>query len=271
MFARVRLESTIMPSSNNPSVSLATRRWLDRLAQEGILLDPESRNLVERAINKCSRENPAGLVHDLARDLGAQSDLALLAGSVSEVFYAVCSLTDDLQDGDAEAYLGPISPALGLNVQSHLLCLVAVRAGELAREIGGEAGMDLVVDIYRTGAAMLNGQRMEIARDPWNIKVYETVARLSAGEQFSTHLALGALAAHADPAPWRRLGRAYGTLLQLVADHESADLRLAKLPADDVKELWSRLTAELERDSLGLGDHAHEHTLRLLKRCPRDL
>jgi hypothetical protein len=258
-----------MPASNNPSVGLATRRWLERLERERILLDPISRNLIERAVTKCLRVSPAGLVHDLARDLGARPDLAVLAGSVSEVFYAVCSLTDDLQDGDTEDYLGPISPALRLNIQSHLLCLVAVRAGELAREIGGEAGMDLVVDVYRTGAAMLNGQRMELIRDPWNAEVYETVARLSAGEQFGTHVALGALAARVDPAPWRHLGRAYGTLLQLVADYESADPRLTELPAGDVKDLWSRLTGELERDSLGLGDHAHEQALRLLKRCPR--
>jgi len=259
-----------MQLSNNPAVDLSTRRWLDRLVTEGELLDTASRAIMDRAITRCLKVSPGGLVHDLARGLNASPTLALLAGSVSEVFYAVCSLTDDLQDGDAEQYLGPISPALALNVQSHLLCLVAVRANELETEIGSDRSGQLVLDVYRTGAAMLLGQRMEIARDPWTVGVYETVARLSAGEQFGTHLAIGAAAARVDTAPWRQLGRSYGTLLQLVADRESRDPRLEVFPAQEVRDLLSRLIRELERDSCGLGDQAHEHAQKLVARCHCD-
>ena len=233
------------------------------------MLDDPSRRLMERAIAKCLKVTPGGLVHDLARDLGARPELALLAGSVSELFYAVCSLTDDLQDGDAEPYLGSIAPALALNVQSHLLCLLAVRADEMVQALGTVECRGLVVEIYRTGAAMLHGQRMELVRDPWTVETYEAVARFSAGEQFGMHLVLGALAAGVDPEPWLRLGRSYGSLLQLVADNESRDPRLEALAADEVAALRDRLTRELERDSLGLGDRARDHAQRLMERCQR--
>jgi len=260
---------SMVPSSNGPAVDLSTRKWLDGLVIEGALLDAASRSLMERAITKCLRVTPCGLVHDVARGLGAPPDLALLAGSVSEVFYAVCSLTDDLQDGDAEPYLGPIPPALAWNMQSHLLCLLAVRANELASKLKETRRRDLVTKIYATGAAMLLGQRLELTRDSWTIETYEKVARLSAGEQFGLHLLLGALAADVEPEPLRRWGRAFGTLLQLVADVESQDSRLVRFPTEERGELCSRLTRELERASLGLEDRVREHAQWLIARCHR--
>ena len=253
-----------MPSSglsnNSPSVGLATRAWLGRLSQEGMLLDRQSWDPIQRALDKCRQVSPAGMVHDLALRLGASAERALLAGSVSELFYAACSLTDDLQDGDTDAYLGDLPFALRLNAQSHLLCLVAARVRDLS--------LDLVADIYRTGAAMLTGQRIEISRDPWNVEAYEKVARLSAGEQFGTHLSLAAIAAGKDEAPWRQFGRAWGMLLQLVADREARDPRLLSLDEREVGDLWQRSTEDLRQASFPLGEMVQEQVKGLLERCP---
>jgi hypothetical protein len=232
---------------NNPAVNLATRRWLGAQAREGELLDRPCWNTIQKAIDKCKPNNPGGMVHDLALELGAASEAALVAGSIAEMFYAVCSFTDDIQDGDADAYLPGVPLSLQLNAQSQLLCIIAVRVRELGPLIGDRAADDIALDLYRTGAAMLTGQHLEITREPWNAGSYERVARLSAGRQFGHYYFVAAATGGADREPWVELGRCLGALMQLIIDRESNDERLLQLPGPDIEQLETTFTGELDR------------------------
>jgi hypothetical protein len=237
------------------------------ISSHSTLLDDASRELILIALDNCRATSPCGMVFDHAISLGATTDKALLAASVSELFYGVCSYTDDLQDGEADDYMNDVSFALRLNTQAHLFCLVAVRARELAVNMAEMTGLEMVVGIYRTGAAMLNGQRMEIVRDTWNVETYEVVGRRIAGDQYGAQLSLAACAAGVDPGNWARFGHAFGTLLQLVVDKETGDERLLVLENSDIEVLKKRLTAELKEVIFPLGAAAEKFTEALLKRC----
>ncbi len=208
------------------------------------------------------------MVFDLSVSLGARLDTALMAGSVAEMYYSVCSLTDDIQDGEVDDYLGDVSFSLQINAASHLLCLIAVRAEEFSQSLDIEDGSAIVSRLYRTGAAMLNGQQMEIIRDPWNVETYETVALLSAGEQFGSYHWLAAIAADVPTRPWAEFGRAFGALLQYVTDHESNDSRLTALPRDDALSLQSRMINRLESSAVAIGDEAQQRVQDIVDRCP---
>lgn len=236
-------------------------------AREEEVLDFGSLALMEKSIAECLRVNPAGMVHDLAIDLGASSEIALLTASVVEMFYAVCSLTDDIQDGDATAYLGDASLALQINTLTHLLCLVAVRCQELEVLLESRRGSEIVTEVYRVGATMLTGQRMEIERSPWKIEQYERVARMSAGVQYGLYFQLAAACAEVEEVAWIEFGRAFGALLQLVSDMESEDLRLTVLDRGDTASLKICLIHELRDVAVPLGDFAILLGEGLIQRC----
>ncbi len=265
---RKKFVSKLRSSPNNPAVGLTTRRWLNRNARDNIILDHRSLGILERSLQRCARVNPGGMVFDLAVSLGARLDTALMAGSVAEMYYTVCSLTDDIQDGEVDDYLGDVPFPLQINAASHLLCLIAVRAEDFSRSLDIEDGSAIVSRLYRTGAAMLNGQHMEIIRDPWDVETYEKVALLSAGEQFGSYHWLAAIAAGAPVRPWTEFGRAFGALLQYVTDHESNDSRLTTLPRDDVLALRSRMIDRLESSAFDLGDEAQQRVREIVDRCP---
>ena len=252
---------------NTPAVGLETRRWLYKKAREEDVLDLGSLTLIEKSIAKCARVSPAGMVHDLAIHLGAPSETALLTASVVEMFYAVCSLTDDIQDGDATAYLGDVPLPLQINALTHLLCLVAVRCQDLEALIKSRRSSEIVTEVYRVGATMLTGQRVEIERSPWKIEQYERVARMSAGVQYGLYFQLAAECAEAEEVAWIDFGRAFGTLLQLASDMESEDLRLTVLDKNDTVFLKDGLIRELRDVAAPLGDFAVLLAEGLVRRC----
>lgn len=230
---------------SNPEVGLVTRKWLVALSVQGQLLDQVTLELLLRVIDSCRSTSPCGTVCYLTRKLNPSSQLALVAGSISELFYAVCSYTDDLQDGDTDSYLSDVPTAIKLNIQAHLNCLVAVRGADLTCELKSNEGLEMIVDIFKTGAKMLNGQRKEIERKAWTIEQYEEVGRRIAGDQYGTQLRLAAVAAGVNPSSWAALGLAYGTLLQLVVDFESKDPRLFVFAPHEIARLQNKLSDEL--------------------------
>jgi hypothetical protein len=253
---------------NNPAVGLATRTWLGVQAETGKILDPACRRLVQRVLDKVRGIHPGGLAHGLALELGAASERALLVGSICELFYAACSVTDDLQDGDTDAYLGDLPMSLRINAQAQLLGLVAVRLHELARLLPAEEGRDLMAEPYRVFAIMLTGQQLELTRDPWDVTTYEIVARLSAGEQFGLYASIAARAAGAPAEPWVAFGRCLGTALQIAADIESADERFVGLPRDPVADFVQRVEGELVDSAKATGlAFAIDHAEGIVQRC----
>jgi hypothetical protein len=257
-----------MHCNNNPAVGLETRRWLNRVP----VFEPsedEGLELIARVIDQNSSVHPGGMVMDTAISLGARHSAALIAGSISEMFYSVSSLTDDIQDGDTEGYLKDVKLPILLNIQSQLLCLIAVRAADLTEEIGASRTHDLTVVIYQTGAHMLTGQHCEINRTVWNGEIYHRVAELIAGEQFGLYMKLAAFAAcHGDVERFAHLGRTYGTLLQYVVDTETSDSRLDIVDTVVLSDIKRRLAAELSFLSRALVmESARKPFDGLIRRC----
>jgi hypothetical protein len=255
---------------NNPAVNLENRRWLEHLSRDGVLVDKVSCESLTRIVGNGIKNNPSGLVFELAWATGATRDSAMMAACASELFFAVCSYTDDLQDGDSAAYLPDLSLAVQLNLQAHLFCLLTIRVNELASRPDVSRKTDIVNDLYRAGAAMLTGQRWEIVRDEWNLQVYEDVARRIAGDQYGIHFRLAAFAADSDLEQWHAFGKAYGSLLQLVVDNETGDERLLVLGEVQWRRLLSRLVADLEEASTPLDEMSRKYAKALLRRCPKD-
>jgi len=253
---------------NNPAVSLCTRAWLGEISESRTLLDAECRLLLQPVLDKVKAVHPGGLVFSLARELGVDEERAFVAGSVCEMFYAACSVTDDLQDGDTDAYFGAVPMPLRINAHAQLLSLVAVRLAELVETLEPEQRCALMLEPYRTLSIMLTGQRLELTRDPWDIAAYERVARLSAGEQFGTYFRIAVAPAGLSADPWVEYGRSFGALLQMVTDAETGDTRLLGLPRDQSVRLGECLIIEVSRGANGSATMLlDELTKGLVKRC----
>lgn len=259
----------MIPRSNTPAVNLANRKWLGELAREGVLLDLPSKEHLIRILARCKSHSPCGLVFDVAQHLGARRHNAMGAACVSELFFAVCSYTDDIQDGDASGYFESVPPAIHINLMAQLFCLVTVRLSDWVTAMGPPVDMSLVRAIFGAGASMLTGQRQEIIREPWDSGTYEEVARRIAGDQYSVFFRLAACAAGCAPERWTLLGRAYGTLLQLVVDQETGDERLFVIEEEERGRLENKLVDELMEASATLGTAADRITRALLQRCSK--
>jgi hypothetical protein len=258
----------VLPFLNNPAVSRCTRAWLGEISETGTLLDAECRLLIQPVLDKVRGVHPGGLVFSLSRELKVDEPRALVAGSVCEMFYAACSVTDDLQDGDTDAYFSDVPMSLRINAQVQLLSLVAVRLAELVETLDPGMRCALMLEPYRTLAIMLTGQRLELVRDPWDIATYERVARLSAGEQFGTYFRIAAAVADVEPASFVEYGRSFGTLLQIIADDETDDSRLRSLPVDRVTSFSRTVANDLSDYSCGhAASFLNELTRGVVKRC----
>lgn len=251
----------------NPAIGLENRKWLVKMSADNYFLDDISRDIIIRVLDKCRKYSPCGTVYEIAMSCGSTKEMAEKGAAISEMFYALCYFTDDIQDGDTDEYMYDVPFSIRLNTQAQMLCLMVKRVQEMARKMAPKDGLEMVVDIYGTGAAMLNGQRKELARAPWNIEVYEEVARLSAGEQYAVHFGLAARAAGAETEVWRRFGRAFGTLLQVVVDAETGDERLTMLEAEKVVVLKKKAIAELKEASIPIREKTKRYQEALLDRC----
>ena len=156
---------------------------------------------------------------------GGTVDLSVLAEAL-ESFHKASLIHDDIQDGDETRYgrptvwreFGvPVAIAVGDWLLAHGIDLVAradySNAAEMSREVSAA--------ILR----LCEGQGDELT----GCADYVSVAIRKTGSLFGLAAALGALAAGADPAPYREWGETFGVLFQVrddLADRgESADLR----------------------------------------------
>ncbi len=229
----------------NAAVGLETRRFLASLVDEGTGLDQECVDLMERVLVRVRPVSPCGWVFLLADALGAARGPAMAAASFAELFYAMCSFTDDVQDGDAARYMKDLSPAMRVNVMMQLLCVTAARGRDLSLPGREAEALEALAGSFEIGAVMLRGQRYELTRERWSVARYRKVAELSAGRQFEVYLGVAALAARADPSRLLPLAAPLGILVQLRHDESARDDRLSGLSRAGLERLRRSALADL--------------------------
>jgi hypothetical protein len=146
-----------MLNANNPAVNLETRRFLRELVDDEFGLDEDCVVLLEQALDRVKAVSPSGWVFMLAQSLGAGHRDAIEAASFAEMYYAMCSFTDDVQDGDAREYMQGVDERILINTLAQLICVTIVRGGWFASRTGGDASTAVLTEAFLSGAVMLHG------------------------------------------------------------------------------------------------------------------
>ncbi len=182
----------------------------------------------------------------LARSLGAPMDIATEAASFAEMYYAMCSFTDDVQDGDAADYMLESDERILINTLAQLICITTVRGIRFASNCPNKDAASEMSKMFLNGGVMLRGQFMELKRENWSTEAYKTVACLSGGRQFDVYFKTAAMAAGISAEPFLRLSDPVGILVQIWHDKQSNDERLIGLPANEVSAMIDSALLELE-------------------------
>lgn len=238
----------------NPLVSEVTMSWLQSQAQGSRVIDEYTLEIARRVLEQSFDDQPGGFMYEVATAMGASEERALMGASFCQLFYSTASLTDDIQDGDADLYLSDVPFELRINVQSHMIGLFGMRAGELEQlfRING-----IVSDVFRVVSLMLCGQRAELARDPWTFDDYIRVAELSAGEQHALYFRISCYAAgRNDIQRWNSFGEKLGRLGQLAVDLRDSDSRITYFSDTDISEIRQKWAREALDAARGLGTTA---------------
>ncbi len=174
-----------------------------------------------------------------------------------ECFHKASLIHDDIQDCEEERYGRP-------SVWKEHGVAIAIAAGDwlvargygLIAEARAPDALALVRETVRSHAILCEGQGDDLeiaaarARGELSREEYLSVCERKTGEPFALAAALGALAAGADPAPYRRYGLDFGALFQVrddIADGEAPR---------DAGEIASRLEERLRMTQVAraLGD-----------------
>lgn len=219
--------------ANNPAVNLATRCRLRRLI-EADAMDERTLVLVVRALEKTRPRSHGGWVSLLAEALGASRELALQAGSTAEVICAAVDLVDDVQDGDARAYLSEVTEAVRINLASHLWVIASLFTSEMERDHGRSG---LTLPVAGLSSAMACGQHMELTRPQWSMSTYARMSKLTSSRQLEAYFRVAAFASDTDMEPFVALSDPLGVLIQIRCDEVQGDARLTCLPPGEVLSL----------------------------------
>lgn len=222
-----------MLMANNPAVNLTTRCRLRQL-MESDAMDERTLVLVVRVLEKTRPRSHGGWVSLLAEALGASREVALQAGSTAEVICAAVDLVDDVQDGDAAAYLSDVTEAVQINLASHLWVIAILFTSEM--ELAhGRSGLTLPVATLTS--AMACGQHMELTRPQWSLVNYALMSKLTSSRQLEAYFRVAAFPSAADVSPFLALSEPLGMLIQIRCDEAQGDARLACLPPAEVLAL----------------------------------
>ena len=145
-----------------------------------------------------------------------------------ECFHKASLIHDDIQDGDEERYGRPtvwkehgvpVAIAAGDWLVAHGYRLIAESGFAAMPKMVHAAVLSHVRLCEGQGDDLLNSQpRPPSAAHPLNPFAYVSICERKTGEAFALAAQLGALAAGADDAPFRRYGLAYGILFQINDD-----------------------------------------------------
>ena len=168
-------------------------------------------------------------------------DLSALKEAI-ECFHKASLVHDDIQDGDEERYGRPtVWVRYGVPAAIAVGDWLVAHGYELIAESGFANAAEMLAATARSHVRLSEGQGDELLGST----DYLSICERKTGEAFARAAALGALAAGADPAPYREWGLVFGVLFQirddLVDQGESPELlRLRaeyerKLSAFDVR------------------------------------
>ena len=159
---------------------------------------------------------------------GGPGDIAAVCDAV-ECFHKASLIHDDIQDGDEARYGRPTT------WREHGVA-VAIAAGDwlvahgyqLIARSGFGAMPRLLSAVVDSHVRLCEGQGDDLAvaaanpfaaaGEPFRAAAYLSVCERKTGEAFALAAQLGALAAGADDAPYRRFALAYGVLFQIADD-----------------------------------------------------
>ena len=189
---------------------------------------------------------------------GGSGDISGVCEAI-ECFHKASLIHDDIQDGDEERYGRP-------TVWREHGVPVAIAAGDWLVAHGyqliADSGFAAVAGMLRAAVAshvrLCEGQGDDLlsasSQPPTTIYQlptanYVSVCERKTGEAFALAAQLGAIAAGADDAPFRRYGLAYGVLFQINDDLADG---ANPAPLEELKREYEAKTA-LYRDECALG------------------
>ena len=176
-----------------------------------------------------------------------------------ECFHKASLIHDDIQDGDEERYGRPtvwkehgvpVAIAAGDWLVAHGYRLIAESGFAAMPQMVHAAVLSHVQLCEGQGDDLLNPQPLNLlTSQPLAPSIYVSICERKTGEAFALAAQLGALAAGADDAPFRRYGLTYGILFQI-----NDDLADGANPASlaELKREYEDKTA-LYRDECALG------------------
>jgi geranylgeranyl pyrophosphate synthase len=158
-----------------------------------------------------------------------------------ECFHKASLIHDDIQDCDEERYGHP-------TVWKEYNLPIAIAAGDwlvahgyqLIASSGFSNALDMIEATVKSHVALCEGQGDDLIKGTVNVDAdYLSICERKTGEAFALAAQLGALAAGADSAAYRRYGLDFGVLFQL-----RDDLADDQAP-EGVRELAEKLEKEL--------------------------
>ncbi len=216
------------------------------------------------------------LVLAVAQACGATPEDAMPAAIAIELLHCASLVHDDLPCfDDAQLRRGRPTVHARFGEPIAVLCgdgLIVAAFDELAHGFAGRDMLGRAVSLLAAaagaGAGLVAGQAWEEEPQP----VLDRYHRAKTGVLFEAAAALGALAAGAEPRPWRPLGSAFGEGFQIaddILDRTASEFELGKPVGQDVSHARPSAVDELglERARARL-DAIRSRALVLLPPCP---
>jgi geranylgeranyl pyrophosphate synthase len=188
---------------------------------------------------------------------GGEGDVSSVCEAV-ECFHKASLVHDDIQDGDEERYGRPsLWKEHGVPVAIAAGDWLVARGYELVMSSGFALASRMIAAAVASHRRLCEGQGDDLldrsaspfSDDDFDAASYVSVCERKTGEAFALAAQLGALAAGAGDAPFRRYALAYGVLFQINDDlADGADPEKLR----ELKEKYEHETA-LYRDECALG------------------
>lgn len=217
-----------------------TRSYLNDLKT----ISPGHMDAYDRVLSHIRPNSPCGLIHSLCLKEGAEIERSNLMAISAELFYAACSLTDDIQDGESD-YAGK-TLAQQVNIQASIICA--------AFSIFGRMGLSSSIGDY--GVAILDGQHIELSKT-LDINLYAEYTLKIAGLPFGIYMAMVPTAKRdlKNVEHWYDYGKYLGKAIQICTDHETKDPRWHRLSKPERLNYFLEIETGFEKKSETLPNH----------------
>jgi len=212
-------------------------RWL------GTLGEVNATNLAI-AMRQHQAGNPSVLILALCRSCELSNMESERVAVAAHMLYCSVGLVDDIQDGDAQAYLDMSMPEQ-LNVA---LALRELGVNVLT-EVLSPPKMVLVLRALTEATVRMTvsqAEELQKSQENWDIAAFERVARDAAGAEFGFLLYLIGMAIGAHQDTLRAAGEAMGIMFQIKRDLSTGDTRATDLDKWLLDGLYERTEENLK-------------------------